>query len=438
MYQLETKGHRHSQQQADDAGDEHVEEDLRAGGSERLEGRRENRDVGLQRLRFERTLRHPLADRVETALRRFHLARQDADLVALLLQVKHLLPLCLDCRLQLVFLRLADPASRTDGTGDLGRLALQACLELVDLCQRPLVLRMVLAEVARELLQPRFEARDVALELVHQRVRHDLVQRVRAAELLLAGGIGSLRLRLRELRGEFVVLLHLVVQALIGGDDAAFLLEVGKRLLGRLKALALRLHLTVEPDGVLARRLDTQLDRRVDVRVRKGVRHRRREGGFLPGETDVDDVALARRLDIELLLQQLGQPVGDLAFAFGRFKPLLLNRRALTHPQQLDHALRSPIAVDDVDLRRHVARCHHPRQHHADDRVRRLDVDNHRRRCLVLLRQQQTDDQRRENRQAQHRQRRLAPSPENQEELMQCHGYLSVAVVIRRGFPAPG
>ena len=136
---------------------------------------------------------------------------------------------------------------------------------------------------------------------------------------------------------------------------------------------------------VLARRRQFQVEVYVQVGLRKSVGHRGGEVGISAGITDVDDVAFARRLYVQPFLQQFGQPVDELAFALGFFLPLLLDDRALIHLQQLDHALRNAVAVDDVDLRGHVAGRDHAGQHHTADRVGGLDVDHHGRVGAVLL-----------------------------------------------------
>jgi len=144
-----------------------------------------------------------------------------------------------------------------------------------------------------------------------------------------------------------------------------------------------------------------------------------RVGGF---EVDGDDVAFARGFDVELFLQQRGEPDVDAALAFGGFLPVLLHLGVLVELEQAHDALGDALAVDDVDLRGHVAGHGERGQHHAGDRVGRLDVDDDVGAGAVLLRQQQADDDGGDDGGEQREQRDLLAREQDEQELLEGHG----------------
>ena len=253
-------------------------------------------------------------------------------------------------------------------------------------------------------------------------VLHHLGQRAGgAARALLASRLGSLPLNDGELRRKIVELGHFAVEALVARDDAVGLLVLGQACLRLLQVFAQRFVLLAEPARILPRRVGPQLDAGFDIGLREGVGHGGGEGRVDRAERDVDDVALARGLDAQLFLQSFRQPGHEAALALGLLQPLFLLARRLIELEQLHHRLCHAIAADDVALRGHVARHHHRVEHGSSDRIRRIHVDHHRRRCGVFLGQHQArrHDRRYGREQDQHDD--LEPCAQNRQELVQAH-----------------
>ena len=198
---------------------------------------------------------------------------------------------------------------------------------------------------------------------------HDLGDGVGLAVLALALAVGGLALDAGELARGLVEFGGLKVQPFVGRDDAVVPLVGRQGLLGFFEFVAHQLGLLFKKRGVLARWGQLEVEVHVQVGLCKGVRHGSGKVGVGAGIADVDDVAFARRLYLQLSLQQVGQPDNELPLALGFFLPLGLDGGALVHLQQLHHALGHAVAVDDVDLRGHVARGDHALEHHAAYRV---------------------------------------------------------------------
>lgn len=142
-------------------------------------------------------------------------------------------------------------------------------------------LRVVLAEVDVAFLQLGFEARDVGLEAVDQRVLHDFGEGFGAAGGLTAVAVGGLPLDDRELGGKLVELGSLVVKAFFGGDEAGLQAIAGERLLGGFELVAQGLGLASN-HAAFWRAGSTLAEVDVDVGLGEGVGGRRAKAGSAP------------------------------------------------------------------------------------------------------------------------------------------------------------
>jgi hypothetical protein len=114
---------------------------------------------------------------------------------------------------------------------------------------------------------------------------------------------------------------------------------------------------TVLEEGlVVARRVDAQLQRGVDVGLHEGVGQRGREARVGGAVGDDDHAALARGLDFHAALEHRAKPAFDGAAATGIVLPLLAHLRVLVELEVTNHALGHAVALDDVHLRGHLRR----------------------------------------------------------------------------------
>ena len=357
---------------------------------------------------------------------------QHTQFVALLVQFQHTRLLGGQCLLELFFPLAADLVGGVDRAGDLARLGGQLAAQRLQFRLGAQGLRVVLAEDDIAFLQLGLQPGDVGLEAVDQRALHDLGHGIGLGVLALALAVGGLGLDLRQLARSFIELGRFIVQPFVGRDQAVRLLiarECGQCL---VQPLARSLALLVEETRILACRCQLQVEVDVQVGLRKRVRHGGGKVRVGAGVADVDDIALTRGFHFQVLLQQGRQPQQQLSLALGLVLPLLANRRAFFHAQQLDHPLRDPVAGDDVDLRRHVAGRDHAGQHLAGDRVGRAHVQHHGRIGRVLFRDDHADADGDEHRHQQREQRDEPARAQDEQELLQCHGGV-VLVVLRTG-----
>ena len=180
------------------------------------------------------------------------------------------------------------------------------------------------------------------------------------------------------------------VQPLIGGDDALLLLEGRHLALGFLERLPRVFALRGEEGRELLGWVNPQFQRGGDVGVGKGIGQGggKARVGRLVG--DLDHIALARGLDVQLFLQQVHQPLLDGALAVGVGLPLFADVGVVQQFEVADHAQGHTVAGQDVDLRSHEARHRHRGVQHRRHRVG-FDIDHHAGGAGVLLGQQQAD-----------------------------------------------
>src|SRR5690348_16873946 len=122
-----------------------------------------------------------------------------------------------------------------------------------------------------------------------------------------------------------------MVKTLIRRNYSGFLLMCRKCFLRFLQVVAQRFGLLPKPDGVLTCWLHLELKVDINVGLRKTVGYRCRKIGIAPAEFYVNDIALPRRPDVELSLQQVCQPNGNLPIPARSFHPLLSYRSAFVH-----------------------------------------------------------------------------------------------------------
>ena len=227
------QGGANAQHGAEEDGNPQVEEDLGLGVLGWLGSRAEHQHVGLLRLAFEVALHHALADSLVGAAGVFDIVDQHGKLVALGLDGEHALLLLFDGGLEFFLLDGAELVGNGSSAGNAVDFVAQLLALALDLGFHLLHLRMVLAEVGVELGELGFAAGDFGFEVLNQRVLQHFQREFAGAALLPAGGIGLLGLGGGELAGEFVEASGFVVHhALVGDDDAFFLLVGGKPGLG--------------------------------------------------------------------------------------------------------------------------------------------------------------------------------------------------------------
>ena len=396
---------------------------LRERRLERRDCRGEHRNIGLGRLALEAGLVEPVVDRIVGLACRLHVAHEEPNLVALFLELQDFLLLRLDRGHEVRLLDRADGAGGGISGGDVARLLLEPVFQLGEFRLHAQVLRVILAQVARGLLQPAFPLDDVGSERRDDRILHHLRQGVRGAgpRTLLAPRVRGLPLGRGEPRGKVVQLDGFVVQVLRGRNDAFLLLVFGKPGLGFLEVLPQHLGLVPEPAGILPCRLDLQLDRGLDIGLRVGIGNGSDELRVRAGVGDVEEVAVARGHDLEVSLQQLDEPVVELAPAAGALVPLLFHRPVLVELQYFDDLPRHAVALDDVQLRAHVAGDHHRRQQHGGNRVGRLDVHHDGGLGEIFLGQQQARGYRGRDSRQRRRKHDDITRPKNAQNLQRVH-----------------
>jgi hypothetical protein len=116
------------------------------------------------RLAFETALRQALRHRIQIPLRRHHVVLQNGDLITFVGQVQHPLFLRLEGRTDFILAAQVDLRRGAEGRGDFGRLGLDPRAQIGHFGGRILVVRMVLADIGRDILQFRFGLRQIRLE----------------------------------------------------------------------------------------------------------------------------------------------------------------------------------------------------------------------------------------------------------------------------------
>ena len=372
---------------AEDRGDD-ADQDLRPRRLERLDRGAQQPGVGLVVLAFHVDLAEAHRDGVVGALRRLDVALVDGDLVAVGTQRQQLASsarrpcVCSSptfCELPRLSVE-APPATR--------RVSAASCLFSSAICASscrrcgwflPTMLLMSLSFVSRwascalrpcTAPLPRTSG-EVSPPVLRCRVS------VSTRSACAAASCADQHVEARVL----------LVEPLVGDDDALGLLELRQPRLGALEVGAQRLHLIVEEGRRLARRRDPQLDRDVLVGLGEGVRRGLREDRISGGEAEVDDAAAAAGLDRQAALQDAGEIALERDLRLGRLAPLRHRRRRALDTEDLDGPRRDSLAPQDLDLRRHVARRGQRRRQRAE---RRIDphLDDQRGLRRVLARQQ--------------------------------------------------
>src|SRR5258708_17399947 len=275
MDELEEENRGEPEQHADEGAKHEIERHARPQRAARLGCRVENGDVGLLGAALDLVHEVALQRRLIGFLRDVGVPDQHRRLAPGVAQGLDLLPLRLEVALERRLARGVLRARARDAADHLVHLAPDALAQRLHFRRLLLVLRAVGPGAGCELRELRFGAQQVALQPLNQRIRDHLGHAFRggaparlaeARRRVVARG-GSLQ----RLVGELIQARGLDVEALVRGEDAPLALEGPEPRLRLLELLAQSLQLLVEPRRRLPRRLDAQLQRRVDVGLGEGV-----------------------------------------------------------------------------------------------------------------------------------------------------------------------
>ena len=184
-----------------------------------------------------------------------------------------------------------------EGRHDVGGLLIDALAQARDRCLRGLVIRVILTQVGGDVLELGFLLREAGFQAGYEPALQHLRERVVVAAHLALPRLAILpdaldRHQLRRQLGQTGVL---DVQPLVGGDESVLLLVIRQFLMLGFEVGAQGSRPLVEPRGIFTRRIDFELDVRVDIGLREGIRKRRRPFGIGQRHRYVDDITFARR-----------------------------------------------------------------------------------------------------------------------------------------------
>ena len=177
-----------------------------------------------------------------------------------------------------IFSLAVDAVADAHSPGHAAGFGVDPGAQLVDVGSGLHHLRVGVAQAGAELLQVAFGAADIGLERTDDGVVQHLLNTVslrRRRLRLTTCRFGREGLQGQDLRRQLVQLDILDVEALVAGDDAVALLETGETALRLLQRFTGVLGANVEKGRVLARRVDAQFERSLQIGLHEGVGHGR-------------------------------------------------------------------------------------------------------------------------------------------------------------------
>ena len=286
---------------------------------------------------------------------------------------------------------------------------------------------MLLAQPGAHLVEPRLLARQIGRQAGDHRMCQHLRRPVRAGRGLrtAAAGLAGLRLQRHQLAGELRQARGLDVDPLVAADrQQAMLALEGRQALLRFLQRGTQLARTlVEEVAAAACRIEPQRQAGVDEGLHEGIGDARGLLAAVGGVGDRDHARLLGRPHLQALAHRGGQPGLEVAGAAGLFLPLR-PRRTVRAAQAGggDDRPRHPLALDQVDLHRHVGaglwRLGATRRH----RIGRPGIDQHHGRRGVAGGQQQADREGQSEHGQQDRQREAPARAQGHQETGKRHG----------------
>ncbi len=371
----------------------------------------------------------PLQGGVIGAPRALDFARQHCQLVALLAQFQHACFLPIERLLQLRDLPARDLRGLQARALCRVQLRLQLRLDRFELGLGAEILGMVLVIAASHLREPPFRANTLRFQTLHEWIAHDvrhlvdaLVGRRRGHLLLPRLGFIHRALSRNELAGKLRQARVLDIETIrLGPENPRLLLVRGEALLRTFERSTKLLHLAFEPPRLATRRIDLQLQARLDVAFRESIRQLRSRHRVRGRIVDVDDAALTRGPHIDLSQQLIGEPVTHRADATRRGLELLpyldeLREFQFVHDLQCD-----VVTPDHVHLCRNVRRQQRRRHQRSGHRVRALRIDDERDGGHIARREHKGDGQSRRYRRHQHAENEPATRAQNAQGLSEFH-----------------
>ncbi len=330
----------------------------------------------------------------------------------------------------LQFARLVLCDLRRLGDRALGFVELQcdALLQCLHFGCGTLVLRMILSIALGEVSELALRAQQVRLHVLYQRIAQDVRRFFELAALqslvhlllpclrLVHAGLGG-----NQLRADVGQPGVLDIELLVGGDDLLITLALRQTLLRCLQSGAQALHLFIEPRCLPPRRVQSQLEIGIDVRLGEGIRDLRRPLRIPCGKIDADHTAFARGPHI-----QIGEQIARERFP-GENTPAFLVKKpsrllGMFHELQVsDHFQCDVAAGDHIHLRGEIARQLLRLQLRAGDRVGILGADDHRRFGHIGLRQHQTHQRDHGHDQRENEEHESFAGPQNAAQLSEFH-----------------